>query len=176
MVETTRAIVVGALLLGAAQAHASGVSGATCTPGDPAIQSNRYFITAGSVNYRPGASGLVTLYCPVTIPDNFSSLCSNLQYTMRLTYTDSDGAGNAVSVTAQLLRLSNATGAFLGPVGNFLIASNTSDITVRTNQTAQGGFGFRTDEEYYYYRVDMNRAAGTSHVATFYGIGLECAE
>jgi hypothetical protein len=176
MVKTARVVVVGALLLGAAEAHAVGVNGASCTPGDPAIQSNRYFITAGSVNYRQGASGLVTLYCPVTIPDDFSSLCPNLQYRMRLTYTDSDGAGDAVSVTAQLLRLSNATGAFLGLVGNFQIASNASDITVRTNQTAQWGFGFNTDKDYYYYRVDMNRAAGTSHVATFYGIGLECAE
>ena len=176
MVKTTRAVVVGALLLAAADAHAVGVSGATCTPGDPAIQSNRYFITAGSVNYRPGASGLVTLYCPVTVPPKYPPSCPNLQYKMRLTYTDSDGAGDAVSVTAQLLRLSNATGAFLGQVGNFQIASNASDITVRTNQTAQWGFGFHTDEEYYYYRVDMNRAAGTSHVATFYGIGLECAQ
>jgi hypothetical protein len=178
MVETKRAIVLGAFLLGAAEARAVGVSGAACMPGDPAIQANRYFITAGSVNYRAGASGPVTLYCPVTVPPNFPPDCPSLQYKMRLTYTDSDGAGDAVSVTAQLLRLSNANGAFLGsPPSAQKISSNSSDTTVATNQTTpQFGFAFNQNREYYYFRVDMNRAAGTSHVATFYEVGLECAE
>lgn len=176
MSRTTRAIAVGVVLFGASEARAIGVNGASCTPGDPAIQSDRYFVTAGSVNYRAGASGLVTLYCPVAIPPKFPPHCSNLQYKMRLTYTDSDGAGDAVSVKAQLLRLSTANGAFLGLVGNFQIASNASDTTVATSQTAQWGFGFNTDKDYYYFRVDMNRAPGTSHIATFYGVGLECAE
>ena len=42
MVKTTRAIVLGALVLGATEAQAVGVSGASCTPGDPAIQADRY--------------------------------------------------------------------------------------------------------------------------------------
>jgi hypothetical protein len=177
MVKTTRAIVLGALLLGAGEARAVGVSGAACTPGDPAIQANRYFITAGSVNYRAGASGPVTLYCPVTVPPNFPPNCPNLQFKVRLTYADSDGAGDAVSVTAQLLRLSNTNGAFLGaPPAAHTISSNSSDTTVATNLTTQFGYGFNQNKEYYYFRVDMNRAAGTSHVATFYGVGLECAE
>lgn len=178
MIWTRRAFVAVTLLLGASEARAIGVSGATCVPGDPAIQSNRYFITAGSVNYRPGASGLVTLYCPVTIPPMFPPHCPNLQYKMRLTYTDSDGAGDEVSVTAQLLRLSNANGAFLGsPPFSQPIKSNASDTTVATNQTGPGfGFAFNTNKDYYYFRVDMNRAERTSHIATFYGVGLECAD
>jgi hypothetical protein len=176
MVKTARAMVAGMLLLGASEARAVGVSGAACTPGDPAIQANRYFITAGSVNYRTGASGPVTLYCPVTVPPMFPPHCPNLQYKMRLTYTDSDGPGDAVSVNAQLLRLSNTNGAFLGVAGNFHIESNASDTTVATSRTAQWGFAFNGNKDYYYVRVDMNRAAGTSHVATFYGVGLECAD
>ncbi|MET0556771.1 MAG: hypothetical protein ABW221_27270 [Vicinamibacteria bacterium] len=176
--RTTRAIALGGLLLAATEAHAVGVNGAACTPGDPAIQANRYFVSAGSVNYRAGASGPVTLYCPVTVPDDFDSSCPNLQYTMRLTYRDSDGAGDAVSVTAQLLRLSTATGAFLGsPPFAQTIASNASDTTLATSLTAPSfGFSFKEEKEYYYFRVDMNRAAGTSHVATFYGVGLDCTE
>ncbi len=135
-------------------------------------------LTAGSVNYRAGASGPVTLYCPVTVPPNFPPSCPNLQYKMRLTYADSDGAGVAVSVNAQLLRLSNANGSFLGaPPSAHAILSNASDTTVATSQTSpQFGYGFNGNKEYYYFRVDMNRAIGTSHVVTFYGVGLECAD
>ena len=104
-----RAVIMGFFLLAASQARAAGINGATCAPGDPAIQADRYFITAGSVNYKAGASGLVTVYCFAVIP-----ICVDApQHKLRLTYTDSDGAGNAVSVTAQLLRLSIANGSFL---------------------------------------------------------------
>ena len=172
MSSTAGAVVMGVVLLAASQARAAGVAGATCTPGDPAIQSDRYFVTAGSVNYKAGASGLVTLYCLAAIP-----FCSDGDYKLRLTYTDSDGAGNAVSVTAQLLRLSNANGAFLGAVPGAQLFSNFSNTTVSTSQTTSPfSFAFNFTKEYFYVRVDMNRAAGTSQVATLYGVGIECAE
>jgi hypothetical protein len=60
------------LVLGSASAHANvpwwSMNGAGCVPGDPAIQLDRYFITAGSVDYKSGASGTVTLYCPIQSP------------------------------------------------------------------------------------------------------------
>jgi hypothetical protein len=33
------------------------IAAATCVPGDPAIQANRYFVTAGSVKRRDGSDG-----------------------------------------------------------------------------------------------------------------------
>jgi hypothetical protein len=47
------------------------IAAATCVPGDPAIQTNRYFVTAGSVKHRDGVTGFITVYCPVpaTIAD-----------------------------------------------------------------------------------------------------------
>jgi hypothetical protein len=51
------------------------VAAATCVPGDPAIQTNRYFVTAGSVKHRDGATAIITVYCPVpaTIADGGGS-------------------------------------------------------------------------------------------------------
>jgi hypothetical protein len=169
---TTRAVTLGLFLLGASEAGASLVAGATCTPGDPAIQADRYFITAGSVNYKAGASGLVTLYCHAAI-----DACPTGLWKLRLTYRDSDGAANAVSVTAQLVHLSSADGSFLGGVPGAQLLSNFSDVTVRTSQTTLPfTFFYDHTRAYHYVRVDMNRAPGTSHVATLYGVGLECAE
>lgn len=169
---TRSAVAAVVLLCGATQVRAVSAPGAVCTPGDPAIQANRYFVTAGSVNYRTGASGLVTLYCPAYIP-----YCGDHQHTMRLTYTDSDGAGGAVSVQAQLIRLSVANGSFLGPVAGGQILSNFSNATTSTSQvTSPFDFDYDFTREMYYVRVDMNRAAGTPHVATLYGVGLECEE
>ena len=183
---TKLAVTLGIFLLGASEARANfwASNGAGCTPGDPAIQADRYFITAGSVNYRAGSSGLVTLYCPVN-PAPIVQFSGNgfitapwcpVAYTLRLTYTDSDGAGNAVSVTGQLLRLSKLNGAFLGAVPGAQLFSNFSNVTVATNQrTSSFNHDFDFGNVYYYVRIDMNRAAGTSHIATFYGVSLECS-
>ena len=182
---TRLAVALGFFLLGAPLARAGywSSNGAGCTPGDPAIQADRYFITAGSVNYRAGASGLVTLYCPVNptpvmvLSEDgiFASAWCPLKYDLRLTYRDSDGAGNAVSVQAQLIRLSKANGDFLGPVPGAQIFTNFSNTTVPTSfitPAFQHNFDFTA--AYYYVRVDMNRAVGTGHVATFYGVTLDC--
>lgn len=183
------AVTLGVLLLGSSEAQAGqhywSSNGAGCVPGDPAIQLDRYFITAGSVNYRPGGSGLVTLYCPVnpggivlydplakayiTIPR-----CLDNAYAFRLTYTDSDGTGNAVSVASQLIRLSNENGGFVGAVAGTPLSSNSSFETGPTH--LRSGFEHKFDFEnfYYYVRLDMNRAAGTTHIATFYGAAVDC--
>jgi hypothetical protein len=166
---TTRAVMLGLFLFGASEAGASLVNGAACTPGDPAIQGDRYLIVAGSVNYKGAASGLVTLYCHPVI-----ERCP-LGNRLRLTYTDSDGTGNAVSVKAQLISLSPQDG-FLFFVPGAQILPNVSDVTVPTSQTATFGFLFDPRRSYAYIRVDMNRVPGTSHVATLYGVGVECVE
>src|SRR4030095_13738288 len=183
---TKLAVSLGVLLLAPFPARADfwASNGAGCTPGDPAIQSNRYFITAGSVHYKAGASGLITLYCPVNPnpivyfdgSEFVTAPWCPLAYTLRLTYTDSDGAGNEVSVTSQLLRLSKQNGAFLGAVPGVQLRSNFSNVTVPTSlSTLRFQHDFDLSNVYYYVRVDMNRAAGSSHIATFYGVALACS-
>jgi hypothetical protein len=187
------AIALGALLLGSSSAQASLIpqqhywssNGAGCVPGDPAIQFDRYFITAGAVNYRTNGNGLVTLYCPVNPSGilNFDQLakqfitlpfCPDNAYSFRLTYTDSDGAGTLVSVASQLIRLSKSNGQFGGAVPGTVFSSNSSSAVTSTNHRGDFDHGFDFQNAYYYFRVDMNRAAGTTQVATFYGVALEC--
>jgi hypothetical protein len=177
MHSTLLTVTLGLLLLGSLEARAGaqfwGANGASCVPGDPAIQSNRYFITAGSVNYRSGGSGLVTLYCPVN-PGTIAKPCSDDEYTLRLTYTDSDGANPAVSVGAQLIRLSKDTGAFLGVVPGAQVKPNEKVTIVSTHTLRDFEHAFNFNDSYYYVRVDMNREIGTAHIATFYGVSIEC--
>lgn len=182
---------LGVLLLGHGVAHAQALgwpywasNGAGCVPGDPAIQADRYFITAGSVNYKAGGSGLVTLYCPVTTGSApffhpqlgtvlMGAACPENRYSLRLTYRDADGAGSAVSVAAQLIKLSKTNGAFLGAIAGAVVDSNSSAETGQTSLLSP----FESAPfiaAYHYVRVDMNRAAGSGLVATFYGVSIEC--
>ena len=82
------------------------IAAATCVPGDPAIQANRYFVTAGSVKHREGATGLITLYCPVpaSVADGGGSFGD-----MYMTFT---AVGDTASVIAQLLRLDHSGNFF----------------------------------------------------------------
>ena len=83
----------------AAPAHAgrSTMVAATCVPGDPAIQADRYFVTAGSVKHKEKATGLITLYCPVqpTIVQGGGSYGG-----IFMTYTDANAPGTTGHVTA----------------------------------------------------------------------------
>ncbi len=51
------------IAISALEAHASNWSmgAANCVPGDPAIQNNLHFITAGTVAHKSGATGRITL-------------------------------------------------------------------------------------------------------------------
>ena len=167
-------VLVVCWLCGRADAAIWNINGASCTPGDPAIQNNRYFITAGSVNYPSTATGLVTLYCPIQ-PQFLLAACfsgnvplNNLLY---LTYTDADGTGTDTSVTAQVIRLSVANGG-LSTVTSAL-SSNSSSVTTPNKVTLSFAGTFDPTNFYYYVRVDLNRST-TSHIATFYGVGLGC--
>src|SRR5216684_3332505 len=85
-----------------------GMNGSSCTPGDPAIQANRYLITAGTVKFQSSATGLITLYCPVT------GYCGPPvgRPTLGLTYTDESGTGTDANITARLVRLAKSDGSF----------------------------------------------------------------
>jgi hypothetical protein len=141
------------------------IAAATCVPGDPAIQANRYFVTAGSVKHRDGATGLITVYCPVpaTIADGGGSFGD-----MFMTFTT---VGDDASVIAQLLRIDHS--------GNFSPAldSTGARVLLDSHRAVAGGHdlegafnqNFDFDNFYYYVRVDINRSNANS-TAIFYGV------
>ncbi len=179
-------LLAAALLLLASSAQAQtlwSAPAATCVPGDPAIQSNRYFISAGSVKYNANSSGLITLYCPVqniylsygncldSNQDTYACPVLNSPNVLRLTYADGDGIGGSVSVMAQLLRLSLADGVISSVPGAF-VNSNNNVSTAQTSLSASFSHVFDLTNYTYYVRVDMSRAAGTLLNATFYAVSL----
>ncbi len=163
---------------------------AGCVPGDPAIQFDRYFITAGTVKHRAGGSGLVTLYCPVNPgsvwhyafphPDHpadtfYAPYCSNSKYFFKMTYSESDGMGTGASVDTQLIRISKANGGLSTITGALNKSNWTPDIyTTTMKQWITHAFDFKNN--YYYVRVDLNRAAGSTALAILYGVALECQQ
>ena len=185
---------LGLLLVASAATRADArwwsANGASCAVGDPAIQANRYTIGAGSVKHRAGASGLITLYCAVNpgiggleyfnygIPPEHDYAtfagCSN-GYTMRQTYTDSDGMAAAVSVKSQLIRMVKGNGDLYPVAGATLDSSaNPAGTTTSTSQTADFDYTFDFQNSYYYVRVDIERQVGSSASAIFYGVAVEC--
>ena len=176
-------------VLGPAAARAQqgywGVSGAACTPGDPAIQADRYTIGAGSVKHKAGASGLITLYCAVnpgiqglTIVNHpaygfINYPCAYNAFLLRQTYMDSDGPGTEVYVRSTLQRMSKANGA-IWPVPYAVVHSNSYPDTVSTNQTPWFDHAFDFTNYNYYVRVDLDRVVGSTESAIFYGVAIEC--
>jgi hypothetical protein len=157
----------------AVPAHAgrSSMIAASCVPGDPAIQANRYFVTAGSVKHKEGATGLITLYCPIqpTIVQGGGSFGG-----IFMTYTDANGPGPSANVTAQLLRVDQS--------GNFspvlseqtgvpaLLDSNKGTATDHYMEAAVN-HTYDFNNYYYYIRVDINRTDDTAVI--LYGVGAD---
>lgn len=168
MRTATTVIVACILILSLAMPVCAGraiIAAATCVPGDPAIQANRYFVTAGSVKHREGATGLITVYCPVpaTIADGGGSFGD-----MFMTFTT---IGDDASVIAQLVRIDHS--------GNFspVVDSSGARVLLDSNKAVAGGHdlegvfnqNFDFDNFYYYVRVDINRSNANS-TAIFYGV------
>jgi len=149
----------------ARQAHAYTytINGASCVPGDPAIQNNRYLVTGGSVKHQSTATGLITLYCPIPYPD---LLQNSSRISLVVTYADSDGTGTVANITAQLVKLSTSTGSLMN-VGSALDSNSfgpTAGTTMSTSIShTVSGF------DYYYVRIDINRST-TAQSATLFGV------
>jgi len=142
------------------------IAAATCVPGDPSIQANRYFVTGGSVKHREGATGLITVYCPVpaTIADGGGSFGD-----MFMTFTT---VGDDASVIAQLVRIDhsgNFSPVLNAETGNRVLLN--SDQVVGGGHDLEGAFNhnFDFDNFYYYVRVDITRSNSNS-TAIFYGV------
>jgi hypothetical protein len=143
---------------------------AACVPGDPAIQANRYFVTAGSVKHQQGATGLITLYCPFPVPPPINEGGGGTNGGLFMTYSVT---GETAQVSAALLRVDQS--------GNFSPVLGLNGKPIRLNSSDFGGTG--TEEQpfsftyeyfnfYYYVRVDINRSDESS-TAIFYGVGFE---
>jgi hypothetical protein len=141
------------------------INGSSCVPGDPAIQNNRYLVTAGTVTYQSTATGLITLYCPITFP---TLVGGGTWRIFRVTYADSDGTGTVANITAQLVRLTQGTGSLtnIGPAldSNKFGPTSGSKMVAGISHTANGF-------DYYYVRVDLNRNE-TSAFSALYGVGI----
>ena len=141
------------------------INGSSCVPGDPAIQNNRYLVTAGTVTYQSTATGLITLYCPITFP---TLVGGGTWSQLHLTYADTDGTGTVANITAQLVRLTHGTGSLtnIGPAldSNKFGPTSGSSMAVSISHTANGF-------DYYYVRVDLNRSDTSAH-STLYGVDL----
>src|SRR6188508_2002990 len=171
------AIIVFATLvaISASEAQASNwsMAAASCAPGDPAIQNNLHFITAGTVAHKPGATGRITLYCPITGTwDDKKPTWLSITYALKVNAVPAQ-PGQGASITAQVIRLTQSDGT-LSPIG--------TPRTVRTGQTVPSrgsvssssfSHGFDFKNSFYYVRVDIDRNDPGS-VATLYGVGLHC--
>lgn len=150
---------------GSNTAHAAGTywsaAAATCVPGDPAIQSDRYLVQAGKVQHTASSVDLVTLYCPVE--RNTGADDPNRLY---MTWNDSSSAPGA-NVKAQLIRMSKTTGA--------LTTIATLDSNSSGTGLIYGSVGFTEalnwGQNYYYVRVDLDRN-NTSEIEQFFGVEL----
>jgi hypothetical protein len=158
--------IVVALTAVGSQAQASNwsMNGASCTPGDPAIEARRYTITGGSLTHQVNATGLITLYCPIA-----GTWGSNAPTVIWMTYMDSDPT--IASITAQVIRLA-ASGGSLNMISPVLTNRNTPNkdgikIGLNFNHT----FDFKNS--YYYVRVDLNRSS-TGGYSKLFGVGLDC--
>jgi hypothetical protein len=145
------------------QAESWSINGSSCVPGDPAIQNNRYLVTAGTVKHQSTATGLITMYCPITFP---KLIGRGIYRALDVTYADSDGTGTVANITAQLVSLNVRTGS-LTNIGNALDSNSFgptsgSSMTVEFSHTANA-------LDYYYVRVDLNRS-DTSASSTLFGV------
>src|SRR5262245_64477963 len=99
--RTPSLLVFFTVLLLSARAHATSYVWwetplAACVPGDPAIQSDRYAVVAGSVSNKGTNLDLITLYCPVPRSNDF-----NNPYILSLTAEDTDGHSGDSNVVVQ---------------------------------------------------------------------------
>jgi hypothetical protein len=152
-----------------AQASNWSMAAAACVPGDPAIQNNLHFITAGTVSHKGAATGLITLYCPITGTwGDQKPTWLSITYGLRVTQP-----GTGASITAQVIRLAQSDGT-LYTVGSPVTVQAGQTVPSRGQRTsASFNHGFDFKNNFYYVRVDIQRPNPGS-VATLYGVGLHC--
>jgi hypothetical protein len=140
-----------------------------CVPGDPAIQNDRYTVTAGSVGHNGTNIDTITLYCPVQ--QNTSATSPSWLW---LTYRDSSGTTTTSDIHAQLIRMDRSTGSVTNISGALVDSDDQSDTGI-THRAVNFTHTFDFGAYYYYVRVDLVRS-GTGVTVTFYGVALDSAQ
>ena len=156
-----------------AQASNWSMAAAACVPGDPAIQNNLHFITAGTVSHKATTTGLITLYCPITGTwGDRKPTWLSITYGLKLTATPTPPHQGA-KITAQVVRLTQSDGT-LSTVGS-PVSVQTGQTNPSRGQKASQSFSHPFDfkNSFYYVRVDIDRD-DPGAVATLYGVGLHC--
>jgi hypothetical protein len=159
-----------------------GAAAATCTPGISAIETGRYQVVAGSVKHADGETGQITLYCPIHAPmwvpfvflgpidRTFIPRSPN---TLRLTYRDPDGTGSSQNVEAQVIRMAKSDGLIAPVAGAAVNSSSFGGTGSQTRRSTTFSHAFDFAENYYYVRIDLNRASANGGEAIAYGVALE---
>jgi len=152
-----------------AQASNWSMAAAACVPGDPAIQNNLHFITAGTVAHKGTATGLITLYCPITGTwGDRKPTWLSITYDLKVT-----APGQGAKITAQVVRLTQSNGALstIGSPVSVQAGQTTPSRGQKPSQSFSHPFDFKNS--FYYVRVDIERNDPGS-AATLYGVGLHC--
>jgi hypothetical protein len=155
-----------------AQASNWSMAAAACVPGDPASQNNLHFITAGTVGHKGTATGLITLYCPITGTwGDRKPTWLSITYDLKVTGAIPPGQGATIS--AQVIRLTQSNGALstIGSPVSVKAGETTPSRGQRPSQSFSHPFDFKNS--FYYVRVDIERNDPGS-AATLYGVGLHC--
>lgn len=150
----------------AADPYWSSISTA-CTPDNLSIQNNRYQSTVDSyVTPQKGNVDPTVLICAVQPNPGASGLPNMLS----MTYLDSTGVTNTAHVLAQLIRVNRSTG------GRATVAAVNSDsfpaTTPTKNQSAAFSHTLNFDMNFYYVRIEIDRAANSQNVRSI-GVALE---
>ena len=159
-----------------------GAAAATCTPGNSAIETSRYQVVAGSVKHGDGETGLVTLYCPISaimwvhinigINPIDRTVFLKSPNTLRLTYRDQDGSASSQNVEAQVIRMAKSDGLIFPVAGAAVNSSSFGGTGSQNRRSAKFSHDFDFSENYYYVRIDLNRASASGE-AIAYGVALE---
>jgi hypothetical protein len=164
------------IAISALEAHASNWSmgAANCVPGDPAIQNNLHFITAGTVAHKSGATGRITLYCPITGTwGDKTPTWLSITYGLNITSVP-DQPGQGAMITAQVIRLTQSDGT-LSTVGSPVSVQTGHTLPTRGSISSPSfNHGFDFKNSFYYVRVDIDRNYPGA-IATLYGVGLHCS-
>lgn len=142
-----------------------GMVASSCSPGDPAIQNNRYTVSGGAVGNNGSNTELITLYCPISNPYLF--LPDN--WLVGLTYTDTTGLNDSMTfVKAALIKMDRATGN-ITQLGEVTSESSGGSQHSFTSPNIAHTFDF--DSYYYYVRIDIDRCPTcTAKTTTAYAV------
>jgi hypothetical protein len=149
---------VATLWVSAAQADTFSAPASACVPNLATARDNRVLAGNASVQHAAGITDLIVLTCP--LPPFFAN--GALNWVIRITYVDSNGAAENAFVRARLYRMP-VEGA--NPVLLETVNSNDSPDT-GLNSLSSAGFshGFDFAANVYWFHIDLDRAADAQTV------------